>query len=561
MAVSGEHEHVKQHNGRFQGTLFQDPVGWAFALMAAQTPGNVMVDPAPGSDQILSPPARDLLAALHERFEARRQDLLAARKATQARFDAGVLPDFLADTASLRGAAWQVAPPPKDLQKRWVEITGPVDRKMMINALNAGADCFMADLEDAHSPTWQATVAGQINLFDAARGQLTFTSPEGKGYAVNDDPAVLLVRPRGWHLPERHVTVDGKSMSASLVDAGLFLFHNAKTLLDKGTGPYLYLPKLEHHEEAKLWHDVLSFIEDRLGLPAGCIRVTVLIETLPAAFQMEEILSQLRSRIVGLNAGRWDYLFSTIKTLRGHRDMVLPDRGAVTMAAPFMRAYAKLLVATCHKRGAHAMGGMAAFIPNRRDAEVTERALRKVREDKEREASDGFDGTWVAHPDLVPVARAAFSRVLHHDANQVGKRTTLVRDGKSLLDLRVAGAAVTESGVRHNLRAALLYTESWLRGIGAVAIDNLMEDAATAEISRSQLWQWLHHGVQLQDGRTVDAALLRDLLTAEQARAASELADGNRLSQAAAIVAQAVFAPELPDFLTLIAYEQLETSP
>lgn len=529
--------------------------------MSHATTAHVEAASAPRSDEVLTEAALAFLADLHGRFEPRRQALLAARAEAQARFDAGTLPDFLEDTSKIRSSNWQAAPPPADLQRRWVEITGPVERKMMVNALNSGADCFMADFEDAHSPTWAATIAGHINLIDAVRGRLELTTAEGKQYKVNDDPAVLMVRPRGWHLHEPHVQVRGEAMSASLADAGLFLFHNAKQLVAKGTGPYLYLPKMEHHLEAQLWNDVLAHAEERLDLPKGCVRATVLIETLPAAFQMEEILHQLRGRIVALNAGRWDYLFSTIKTLRAHPDKVLPDRGAVTMTAPFMRAYAKLLVATCHKRGAHAMGGMAAFIPNRRDAAVTERALRKVREDKEREAGDGFDGTWVAHPDLVSVAKAAFERVLRDDDNQVGKKTTLVRDGAALLDLRVPGAAITEDGVRHDLRAALLYTESWLRGIGAVAIDNLMEDAATAEISRSQLWQWLKHRARLNDGRTVDTALVRDLLADEVERAGKQLPPGNRLDEAATILGDVVFAPELPAFLTLLAYDRLEGTP
>jgi malate synthase len=515
---------------------------------------------APHVDDVLTPAALAFLTELHDRFDARRRELLAARQQAQGRFDAGEALDFLAETQAIRSGTWQVAPAPKDLQRRWVEITGPVERKMMINALNSGADCFMADFEDAHSPTWPATVAGQVNVRDAVTGNLSFTSPEGKAYAVGEKPAVLIVRPRGWHLPEPHVQVRGEPMPASLVDAGLFLFHCARPLLEKGSGPYLYLPKMQHHLEAQLWEDVLTFAEKQLGLPSGCVRVTVLIETLPAAFQMEEILWQLRGRIVALNAGRWDYLFSAIKTLRNDQSKVLPDRGAVTMMAPFMRAYAKLLVATCHKRGAHAMGGMAAFIPNRRDPAVTERALRKVREDKEREAGDGFDGTWVAHPDLVPVARVPFERALRGEDNQLGRKPTLVRDAAALLDMRVPGASITEDGVRHNLRAALLYTEAWLRGVGAVAIDNLMEDAATAEISRSQLWQWLHRHARLNDGRLVDEGLVRDLLGEERSRAEAQLAvvPKHRLDDAVAILEQTVFAPELPDFLTLIAYPHLE---
>ncbi len=545
-----------------KGTLFMPGLVGSGTRMSRATGSAVHAEaaPAPGAHDVLTSDALAFLAELHDRFDARRRDLLSTREQAQARFDAGALPDFLEETAAVRSGNWQVAPAPPDLRRRWVEITGPVERKMMVNALNSGADCFMADLEDAHSPTWAGTVAGQANLRDAVRGKLELTTAEGKHYAVNERHAVLLVRPRGWHLPEPHVLVRGQPMAGSLVDAGLHLFHNAREALAKGTGPYLYLPKLEHHLEAKLWDDVLSFTEERLGLPKGCVRVTVLIETLPAAFQMEEILWQLRGRIVGLNAGRWDYLFSTIKTLRAHPGKVLPDRGAITMGVPFMRAYAKLLVATCHKRGAHAMGGMAAFIPNRRDAAVTERAVRKVREDKEREAGDGFDGTWVAHPDLVPIARAAFARVLKDEPNQLGKKPTLVPDSAALLDLNVPGGAVTEDGVRHNLRAALLYTESWLRGTGAVGIDNLMEDAATAEISRCQVWQWLRHRARLNDGRTVDERLVRDLLGEESERAAAGLPPGDRLADAAAVLGEALFSPTLPAFLTLLAYERLDAA-
>jgi malate synthase len=516
--------------------------------------------PAGRSAEVLAPEALGLLADLHMLFDPQRRQRLEARAVAQARFDAGELPEFLPATRAMRESSWSVRPAPRDLQRRWVEITGPVERKMMVNAFNSGADCFMADFEDANSPTWPNCVEGQANLSDFVRGKLELTTAEGKHYKVGDKPATLIVRPRGWHLPERHVTVAGQPMSASLVDAGLFLFHSGKALLAKGTGPYLYLPKMEHHLEARLWHEALLYLEGRLGLPANSVRVTVLIETLPAAFQMEEILYELRDRIVGLNAGRWDYLFSAIKTLKAHPDRILPDRAAVTMAVPFMRAYAKLLVATCHKRGAHAMGGMAAFIPNRRDPAVTERALRKVREDKERESTDGFDGTWVAHPDLVPVARQIFERNLRGEDNQLGRRPTLVRDPAPLLDMQVPGAAVTEDGVRHNLRAALLYIEAWLRGTGAVAIDNLMEDAATAEISRAQVWQWVRHGVRLPDGRTVDHALVQGLLAEERSRIeAAGLPKDGRLQEAAELLATVALSPELPAFLTLPAYDRLAT--
>jgi malate synthase len=516
--------------------------------------------PTPRSAEVLTPDALALLADLHALFEPQRRERLEARAAAQAKADAGEPLGFLPQTRAMRESSWAVRPAPADLRRRWVEITGPVDRKMMVNAFNSGADCFMADFEDANAPTWVNCVEGQANLLDFVRGRLELTTAEGKRYEVGADPATLIVRPRGWHLPEKHVTVAGQPMSASLFDASLFVFGNGRQLLEKGSGPYLYLPKMEHHLEARLWNDVLLYLEGRLGLPFNSVRVTVLVETLPAAFQMEEILYELRDRVVGLNAGRWDYLFSAIKTLGRQPGKVLPDRAAVTMAVPFMRAYAKLLVATCHKRGAHAMGGMAAFIPNRRDPAVTERALRKVREDKERESSDGFDGTWVAHPDLVPVARAIFERALKGQDNQLGRRPTLVRDPDALTDLRVPGAAVTEDGVRHNLRAGLLYIESWLRGVGAVAIDDLMEDAATAEISRAQLWQWLHHGVRLPDGRVVDQHLVHHLLGEERDRIVQQGLARDNLAAAAHLLATLAFSPELPPFLTLPAYDLL-TSP
>ncbi len=516
----------------------------------------IVAPPTPRQAEVLTPAALDLLGALHARFEPDRQRCLAARSAAQARFDRGELPTFLEETREVREASWTVRPAPADLTRRIVEITGPCDRKMMVNALNSGADCFMADLEDATSPTWTNLVSGQANLMDAVRGRLEHTSPEGRRYTVGATPAVLLVRPRGWHLPEPHARVAGEPMSGSLFDAGLFLVHNAAALVAQETGPYLYLPKLESHDEASLWDAVLAFCEERLGLPVGTVRVTVLVETLPAAFQMEEILWALRGRCVALNAGRWDYLFSALKVHRAH-PVALPDRDRVTMEAPFLRAYARLLVATCHKRGAHALGGMAAFLPNRRDPDATVAAVRKVREDKEREAEDGFDGTWVAHPDLVPVARAAFERRLRGAPNQLERTPTVVRDAAALLDLRVPGAA-TEAGVRHNLRAALLYLAAWLDGTGAVALDNRMEDAATAEISRTQLWHWRHHAARLADGRTVDPPLLLAWLEDEEESARMAGAP-HRLADAVALLRQALLAPELPPFLTLLALDQLET--
>ncbi len=513
---------------------------------------------------ILTSEALAFVADLHRRFEAVRRERLADRARLQARWDARESPGYLAETGGIREGPWRVRPAPADLQDRRVEITGPVDRKMMINALNSGARVFMADFEDALSPTWANVVEGQANVRDAVRGNLSYTSPDGRVYRVEDEPAVLVVRPRGWHLVERHVLVDGEAVSASLFDAGIFLWHNARELLARGSGPYLYLAKTEHHLEARLWDDVLRHAESALGLPAGAVRVTVLIETLPAAYQMEEILHALRDRVCGLNAGRWDYLFSIIKKLRNHPGAVLPDRSELTMTAPFMRAYTELLVATCHRRGAHAIGGMAAFIPNRRDPEVTERALRKVREDKEREARDGFDGTWVAHPDLVGVATEVFDRALGNRQNQLtNTRPDLDVAGIALDRFRVPGAAATEAGLRHNLRVALLYTESWLRGIGAAAIDNLMEDAATAEISRSQVWQWIRHQVRLADtGAVATRELCERILAEEKARAERDApGPGHRFDEAADLLRGVALESDFTEFLTLPAYERLETRP
>ncbi len=513
---------------------------------------------APRQDEVLTPAALAFLVALHERFEPKRQAALEARRLQQQKFDRGEQPHFLPETEEVRTSAWRVPHAPHDLVDRRVEITGPVERKMMINALNSGANCFMADFEDSLSPTWSNCIAGQANLLDAVRDWLAFTSPEGKDYRVGPHPATLIVRPRGWHLPERHVTVQGKAISASLFDAGLFLFHNAVALVAKKSGPYLYLPKVEHHREARLWDEVLAFTEQQLALPIGTIRVTVLIETLPAAFQMDEILHELRARVCGLNAGRWDYLFSAIKTLAvaAPRDAVLPDRSAITMDVPFMAAYCRLLVQTCHKRGAHAMGGMAAFIPNRRDPVVTERALAKVDEDKRRESELGFDGTWVAHPDLVPVAKAIFDRHLAGRPNQLEQMPAGGVGAEELLDMRIPGGQVTEAGVRHNLRAALLYVSAWLHGTGAVAIDNLMEDAATAEISRAQLWHWLRHGTKLPDGTRIDQRFVERLLAEERQRAELEGATG--IAGAERLVKALLFVPQMAGFLTLSAYEHLE---
>jgi malate synthase len=500
--------------------------------------------PAEGRDEeILNADALAFVGELHRRFDRTRREFLAARTERQARLDAGGLPGFLEETREIRESDWRIAPVPADLQDRRVEITGPVDRKMVINALNSGARCFMADFEDANTPTWRNNLDGQENLIDAIERVIELDTGE-KTYRLGDDPAVLLVRPRGWHLPERHVLVDDEAVSGSLFDFGLYLFHNGRRLLDKGSGPYLYLPKLESHLEARLWNEVFDFAEEELGLPPGSIKATVLIETILAAFEMEEILFELRDHAAGLNAGRWDYIFSIIKKFRERPEFVLPDRAQVTMAVPFMRAYTELLVKTCHRRGAHAMGGMAAFVPSRRDPEVNEVALAKVREDKQREAGDGFDGTWVAHPDLVPVALDEFNAVLGARPNQVERlREEVDVAADDLLDVRVPGGDVTAEGVRMNVSVGLRYLESWLRGAGAVAIYNLMEDAATAEISRSQIWQWLRHG-----------RVERDQVVAYEEAELAEAGDG-RWSDARALFDEVALSEELEEFLTLPAYE------
>ena len=497
-------------------------------------------------EEILSADALAFVAELHRRFDATRRSLLAARVERQARIDAGELPDFLPETREVRESDWRVAPAPADLQDRRVEITGPVDRKMVINALNSGARCFMADFEDANSPTWRNNLDGQANLIDAIERTIELDTGE-KRYSLGDDPAVLLVRPRGWHLPERHLVVDGEPISGSLFDFGLYLFHNGRRLLDKGSGPYLYLPKLESHLEARLWNDVFVFAEEELDLPPGSIKATVLIETILAAFEMEEILFELRDHSAGLNAGRWDYIFSIIKKFRERDEFVLPDRAQVTMTVPFMRAYTELLVKTCHRRGAHAMGGMAAFVPSRRDPEVNEVALTRVRDDKRREAGDGFDGTWVAHPDLVPVATEEFDAVLGSRPNQVERlREEVDVSAADLLDVRVPEGEITDEGVRMNVSVGLRYLESWLQGAGAVAIYNLMEDAATAEISRSQTWQWLRHG-RIERERVV---ALEDAELAE--------AGEGRWAEARALFDEVALSEELTEFLTLPAYELID---
>ncbi len=506
-----------------------------------------------GSEQILTREALDFVARLHREFNQRREQLLARRAERQKEFDAGKNPRFLDETKKVRESDWKVAETPRDLLKRYVEITGPVERKMMINALNSGADVFMADFEDSLSPTWSNVVTGHVNLIEAVRRRLSFTSPEGKSYKLNAQIATLLVRPRGWHLPEKHVLIDGKPVSGSLIDFGLTVFHNAREQLDRATGPYFYLPKIEGYLEARLWNDVFKFAQDALRIPHGSIRATVLIETLPAAFEMDEILYELREHMSGLNAGRWDYLFSLIKTLRTRKDAVLPDRAQVTMTVPFMRAYTELLIKTCHRRGAYAMGGMAQFIPSRKDKELNERALAKVRDDKKREATDGFDGTWVAHPDLVTAAREEFVKVLGDKPHQRDRlRSEVQVKAEQLVDTRVPGGKVTEAGFRTNINVALQYLQQWLGGNGAAAIHNLMEDAATAEISRAQLWQWIHDGARLDDGRTASAELYAKIRDEElkslpgDYRKPVEVLDG--------LVTAKAFA----EFLTLPAYKHLD---
>ena len=510
--------------------------------------------PSPSSSEILTPEALTFIANLHSTFNATREQLLERRATRQSELDAGEAPDFLPETVDVRNGDWQVAPTPADLQRRWVEITGPVDRKMMINAFNSGAQVFMADFEDALSPTWKNVIEGQKNLTEAVRRTLALET-EAKAYRLNDEIATLLVRPRGWHLTEKHVEVDGRPISASLFDFGLFMFHNAKECLARGSGPYFYLPKLESHLEARLWNDVFTHAQSALGIPQGSIRATVLIETVLAAFEMEEILYELRDHASGLNAGRWDYIFSLIKKFRTRRELALPDRAQVTMAVPFMRAYAKLLVQTCHRRGAHAIGGMAAFIPNRRDAEVTRVALAKVTEDKERESGDGFDGTWIAHPDLVPVARPVFERVLNGRDHQKHRSPDATIVGQDLVALRIPDGRVTLGGVRNDVSVVLQYLNAWLQGNGAVAIYNLMEDAATAEISRAQLWQWVHNGATLDDGRAVDLALYETIRDEELETLGGRSVE--RLADAVELLDGLVSSKTFVEFLTLGAYERL----
>ncbi len=503
-----------------------------------------------GADQVLTADALDFVAELHERFEGRRLSLLDKRLDRQERFDAGELPDFREDTREIREAEWTVSPAPRDLQDRRVEITGPTNAKMVINALNSGAKVFMADFEDATSPVWDELVQGQVNLHDYWQGRLDFTDPDsGKHYEVGEDPAVLMVRPRGLHLPEDHVTVDGQPVAGAFFDFGIYVWNNARAALSKGSGPYFYVPKLESMEEAKLWSDIFALAENKLRLERGTIKATILIETIPAAFEMDEILYALKENIVGLNCGRWDYIFSYIKRLGRSADRLTPDRSAMTMDKAFLAAYSLRLVATCHRRGAHAMGGMAAFIPVKGDEQANEVALEKVRQDKLREVRNGHDGTWVAHPALVPVAMEAFEAM--PSANQLDEMPEDIPGRDEMLELHTGPR--TEAGARENVRVGVQYLAAWLGGRGAVPLYNLMEDAATAEISRAQLWQWLHFGAELDDGSVFDRDLFDQLFDEE----VGLLQDVEDIDEAAELFRGMIVSDEFVEFLTLPAYERL----
>jgi malate synthase len=507
---------------------------------------NLMTDP-----QILTPEAVEFLHELHRKFNDRRIALLERRAVRQQEIDEGALPDFLPETAHIRESDWTVAPIPADLRDRRTEITGPTDRKMVINALNSGATMFMTDFEDANSPTESNMIEGQRNLMEAIRRTISFTGPEGKQYALKEKTAVLLVRPRGWHLVEKHFLVDGEPISGGLFDFGLYFFHNAAELLKRGSGPYFYLPKLESHLEARLWNDVFEFSQDRLGIPQGSIRATVLIETILAAFEMHEILYELRNHSAGLNCGRWDYIFSFIKKFRNRPDFMLPDRAQVTMTVHFLASYVDLLIQTCHKRGIHAMGGMAAQIPIKNDPEANDRALEKVRQDKLREVKAGHDGTWVAHPGLVAVAKGVFDEYMPQP-NQIDRKREEVRVTAQDL-LAIPHGTITEAGLRLNVDVGIQYLEAWLRGNGAVPIYNLMEDAATAEISRAQVWQWLKHGAKLEDGRPVTPELVKQAIADVLAKF-----PGGRFPVAAELFEKMMLSGEFSDFLTLPAYNLID---
>jgi malate synthase len=530
-------------------------------MMVENSPGVELPARLPAEgERVLTQPAIDFLVALERRFGPERRRLLGLRRERQRAIDAGERPDFLAATQAVRDGDWKIAPLPHDLIDRRVEITGPVDRKMVINALNSGANCYMADFEDSTAPSLGNLLSGQANLMDAVRRTIAYDDPDtGKSYRLNARPATLLVRPRGWHLPEAHLLVDEREMSASLFDFGLYFFHNAKALVERGTGPYFYLPKLESHLEARLWNEVFLFAQERLGLKKGTIKATVLVETILAAFEMDEILYELRDHSAGLNCGRWDYIFSFIKKFARDPKSLMPDRATVTMTAHFLRSYSQLVIKTCHRRGAHAIGGMAAQIPIKNDPAANATALAKVRADKEREATDGHDGTWVAHPALVPVAREIFDRLMP-EKNQIARQRQDVHVNAADL-LKTPEGPRTEAGLRMNISVGISYIEAWLRGLGCVPLNNLMEDAATAEISRAQIWQWLHHATALDDGRKVDADFYRRLRNEELARIRAGMgADryaASRFDAAAKLFDDLVLAGDFPDFLTLPAYAAL----
>jgi malate synthase len=530
--------------------------------MALDLPDGVAIDGAikPGFERVLSKEALAFLADLQRRFNARREELLAARVERQKRLDAGEKPDFLKDTAQIREKDWRVAPLPDDILDRRVEITGPVDRKMIINALNCGANVFMADFEDASTPSWTNMVEGQFNLMDAVRRQIDYVDPQSqKAYKLNDKTGVLFVRPRGWHLLEKHMTVDGKPMSGSLFDFGLYFFHNAKEALGRGTGPYFYLPKMESHLEARLWNDVFVHAQDTVGVPQKSIKATVLIETILATFEMDEILWELKDHSAGLNCGRWDYIFSFIKKFREQEWAILPDRAQVTMTTHFLRTYSQLLIKTCHRREVHAMGGMAAQIPIKNDPAANGVAMERVRADKKREAGDGHDGTWVAHPGLVEIAKAEFDAVMK-EPNQIARKRQDVHVGAADL-IEVPTGTKTEAGLRQNVAVGIGYVEAWLRGIGCVPLFNLMEDAATAEISRAQVWQWVRHDQKLEDGRPITRELVRQIVREEndkvKAQVGEEAYGRARYEDAAQLMIDLVEQPRFYEFLTLPAYDRI----
>ncbi len=509
----------------------------------------------PAWSEILTAEALDFVAALAREFEPRRRALLAAREERWAALKGGTLPDFLPETVAIRGGDWKVASIPADFANRRTEITGPTDRRMVINALNSGAQVFMADFEDANAPTWENVVQGQINLRDAIRRTIRFVSPEGREYRLNDTVATLAVRPRGWHLVEKHLHVDGEPVAGAFFDFGLYFFHNAQELIERGSGPYFYLPKMQSHLEARLWNDIFNFAQDRHGIPRGTIRATVLIEHILAAFEMEEILYELREHSSGLNLGRWDYIYSFIKAFNHRADWIFPDRAQVTMAVHFLRSAAELVVYSCHRHGAHALGGMSAFIPNRREPEITERALAQVRADKEREAKQGFDGAWVAHPDLVPTVLDVFNAAYRGD-HQIQYVPQVHVTAADLLTLPTG--TITEAGLRNNVNVALQYIEAWLNGRGAVAIHNLMEDVATAEIARSQIWQWVRYAARLDDGRTIDAAMYRAIRDEELHGLLAGREGPHHFGQAAELLDELVLSPEFVEFLTIPGYRRLD---